>query len=70
MNPFRGGDVYRTAPAHRNNRELPSWPCPFLSFAAIVALWRRRLVAGAITTLCVGIMLVFMLVFHPIMLLG
>jgi hypothetical protein len=38
---------------------------PVLSVAVIVALWRRRFVAGIITAVCIGITLVFMLGFSP-----
>ena len=38
---------------------------PVLSVAAIVALWRRRFVAGIITAVCIGITLLFMLGFSP-----
>jgi hypothetical protein len=38
---------------------------PALSVAAIVALWRRRFIAGIITALCIGITLLFMLGFSP-----
>lgn len=38
---------------------------PSLAVAVIVALWRRRFIAGFVTVLCIGITLLFMLGFSP-----
>jgi hypothetical protein len=38
---------------------------PALSVAAIVALWRRRFIAGIIIAVCIAITLLFMLGFSP-----
>jgi hypothetical protein len=38
---------------------------PVLSLAAMLALWRRRFVAGIMTAVCIGITLLFMVGFSP-----